>query len=132
MIVSLILGLIIGRIFLSIYYVTLGLNPSRLDWVLKYGLNFFIEYHNNNGWLVPNWRFLACYITLVLYFLLNKNFLYALAAIACFLIAYFAYFLSLDGIRIFSTVISGSYVMLIVHFINSLTLKPLPSKGATP
>lgn len=125
-ILSLILGLVIGKILLSIWYFALGLHPSRLDWVLKYGLNFFVEYHHNNGWLIPNWRFLVCYITLVVYFLLNKKIAYSLAAIACFSIAYFAYFMSLDGVRIFSTVISGGYVMLIVQLINSVLAKPLP------
>lgn len=117
---SLILGVIAGRILLSIWYVALGLHPSRLEWVLKYGLNFFIDYHNSDGWLVPNWRFLTCYLALILYFLLSKKFAFAMSAIACFLMAYFAYFLSLDGIRIFSTVISGGYMILIVQFINSL------------
>jgi hypothetical protein len=97
---------------------------SRLDWVLGKGYPFFLERYEANMigfWLTPGIPFLVLYFSIIAFFLIQKKYAFVLSALLALVISYAALFWTVDGLRVFSVIISAPYAYLIALFISSLS-----------
>ena len=97
---------------------------SRLDWALAKGYMFFLERYETNMagfWLTPGISFLALYLLIAAYFLMQKRFTFVFYALLALAISYIALFWTVDGLRVFAVVIAAPYIYLLLSFINSLS-----------
>jgi hypothetical protein len=122
-------GLIVGRSLLALWYWKFDYLRSggRVDYVIDLGVNYFINRYLENPevfWLMPQISFLIPFIFILFYFAYLKNYLFCCAAIFSLLIAYISMFFTLDGYRIFATVMAAPYIYLLLSFIGILNLNP--------
>lgn len=97
---------------------------SRLDWALAKGYIFFLERYETNVtgfWLTPGISFLALYLLIAAYFLMQKRFTFVFYALLALAISYIALFWTVDGLRVFAVVIAAPFAYLLLSFINSLS-----------
>jgi hypothetical protein len=81
-------------------------------------------------WLVPQAYFILLYFFAVLYFAYLKKYSFCIAALFALALAYAAMFFTVDGYRIFATVIAGAYGYLILCLLSQFHLNPKgSSKG---
>ena len=125
-------GLIVGRGLLALWYWKFDYlhTGGRLDYVVDLGINFFIsKYAENPGQflLIPQASFLLLYFLTVLYFAYLRKYSFCIAALFALLLAYTAMFFTVDGYRIFSTVIAGAYGYLLLCLLSQFRLKPKES-----
>lgn len=122
-------GLLMGRGLLALWYWKFDYlhTGGRMDYVLDLGIDFFIaKYAENLGQflLIPQASFLLLYFLTVLYFAYLRKYSFCIAALFALLLAYAAMFFTVDGYRIFATVIAGAYVYLLLCLLSQLSLAP--------
>jgi len=121
----LVIGLIIGRLMLAIWYLAFDYHPlGRLVWILNEGLESFMGRYQNDPigfWLMPGVRFLSMYGALTIIFLFLRKWAFVLASLITLGFAYGALFVTVDGYRIFAVAIAAPYIWLIKEFILSFT-----------
>lgn len=125
----LVAGLIAGRSLLALWYWKFDYlhTGGRADYVIDLGLNHFIKRYLENPeafWLTPQISFLLPFLFIILYLAFLKKYLFCCAAIFSVLIAYLAMFFTLDGYRIFATVIAAPYIYLLLCFIGIFNFNP--------
>jgi len=123
-ITSIVLGLIVGRSFLAIWYLLFEYQlTTRISIVAEDGLKFFISRYENSTsafWLTPGPPFLAIFSVMVVFFIFNKRYKLAVSLILALSLAYVSLFFTTDGLRVFAVVISGFYVRALMLFIDAI------------
>jgi hypothetical protein len=116
---SILAGLITGKIFLQGWYAAFDYRiNSRLDIVSETGISFYLNNYEQIGfqfWLIPGLNFLFFYLIILVTAVLAKNYGLFFSGLVAIMLAYLAVFFTTDGLRIFSVVISGSYVFLLIN-----------------
>jgi hypothetical protein len=122
---SVLMGLIAGRIFLSIWYFLFDYSlNTRFTIVFEHGLGFFFDRYNSaiqEFWLTPGINFLLVCLALFTYFLYKKAYLLLVGLSVALSLAYTALFLTTDGLRVFAVVMSAAYTWTIQMFVQSLS-----------
>jgi hypothetical protein len=120
---SLLLSLLAGKlILLSWYWIFHYQLQSRLNWALDKGYPFFFERYQADVygfWLTPGIAFLILYGLILSYFLIRRQFLFALSGLTALTLAYMALFWTVDGLRVFAVIIAAPYAYLLIAFIQS-------------
>lgn len=123
-VITLIYGVMFGKVFLWLWCICFGYTPSRIDWVIDHGIGFFItNYRNSVFWTIPGLPFLATFASILTYLFIKKKIRLFFSSIFCLGLAYLATFLSVDGIRIFSLVVFCCYLYLIFTVIQKINIK---------
>ena len=128
-------GLLAGRGLLALWYWKFDYlhTGGRRDYVIDLGANFFVDKYLDNPsqfWLIPHISFLLLYFFTVLYFAYLRKYRFCNAGLFVLALAYAAMFFTVDGYRIFATVIAAAYVYLLLCLISQLRLDPKqPSKN---
>lgn len=120
MIAALIAGKLILLAWYSLFHYRL---QSRLDWVLEKGHPYFLERYLLNEqafWLTPGVFFIALYGSILIYFLLRRQFLFVMAGIGALILAYLALFWTVDGLRVFAVIIAAPYAYLLATAIQGI------------
>lgn len=125
-------GLLAGRGLLALWYWNFKYlhTGGRSDYALDLGVNFFAEKYLGNPsqfWLIPQISFLSLYLITILYFAYQKQYRFCIAAVFALSLAYAAMFFTVDGYRIFATIIAGAYGYLLLCLVNQLSSDPKPS-----
>jgi len=120
---SLLISLLTGKfILLSWYWIFHYQLQSRLNWALDKGYPFFFERYQADVygfWLTPGIAFLILYGLILSYFLIRRQFLFALSGLTALTLAYMALFWTVDGLRVFAVIIAAPYAYLLIAFIQS-------------
>lgn len=127
-IVYLIGGLLTGRGLFALWYWKFDYlhTTGRADYVIDLGLNFFISRYAQSPtqfWLTAQIACLVPYLLTTLYFAYLKKYHFCIAALFSLALAYTALFFTVDGYRIFATVIAGTYCYLLLCLVNQLPLR---------
>jgi hypothetical protein len=125
---ALVTGLVVGRLFLGIWYWTFHYTSplGRIEFILNSGISFFYDRYQLNPlgfWLTPGIVFLLINVLILSFFLFNKNWKLAGALLLTTAMSYAALFITVDGLRIFSAVCCGSYIFLLTRLIDSMRSK---------
>jgi hypothetical protein len=119
-----VVGLLASRILLLFWFYLFNYDlTSRADLVVDWGLDFFIDRYNKapvEFWLTPGASFLLIYGLSIGYFIINKYYFFASALVSSLLVAYTAHFFTLDGLRVFAVIIAGTYVFMLVTWIDAV------------
>jgi hypothetical protein len=123
-IIAISLGIFTSKLLLLTYYKIFDFNPSgRIYFVFEKGLGYFLGRYNENPidfLLLPGKLFLFIYILIIFYFLLSSKKLLAAMLFATLLLTYLITFITVDGLRIFSVLITGPLVLILVQFLDSV------------
>lgn len=124
---SALLGLLVGRALLALWYYRFKYELStRVDYVTDLGLPHFLErYHENVAgfWLAPGWIFVCTISAAVLWAGYRKLYLFAACICITLALAYISLFLTRDGLRVFALVMSGPYTFVLKTVIDMLFTK---------
>ena len=117
------LGLLIGKTFLFLWNFIFSYRLiTRTDLAFEYGMEIFINRYNGSPqefWLLPGAAFLIIYLSVTLYFLFLRKYVFT-AALCCSLgIAFLTCFFTLDGLRVFAVIIAPMYVVMLALFIEN-------------
>ena len=134
MALHILLGLLLGRALLFIWFLSFDYHPiSRLSSALDMGLAHFIEKYQSNVlafWLIPGKQFLAVYFGALLYLAIMRQWLFILGSFTALMLTYVALFFTVDGYRIFAVTISTPYVFLLRELVEVITLQIKQSRKA--
>ena len=119
-------AMIIGKLALLMWYRLFQYNFSnRFNYIFEHrSVGWFIEQyksHINEFWTTPGLLFLFCNLVICTYLLMKERRLF-IGWLCAFSTAYLCLFMSEDGLRIFSVVIVGSYVLLLIKVVPELSL----------
>jgi len=123
---SLILGLLSGRVFLAIWYFIFHYTSphGRLEFIYNSGYTFFLEQYQKfpeKFWLTPGLFFLLIFAAVLLANLFKGNFKYSFGILVTLGLSYLALFLTVDGLRVFAVVSCGAYVYLLATFLQPIS-----------
>ena len=131
---SVVAALLTGKLVLWVWFFVFRYSPEgRFSHVIKAKVSFFVDQYLKRPfefWLTPGALFLLINLIIFL-FLCFRHRGMAVGQVASLAIAYLCLFLSEDGLRIFSVVISGAYLLLLLNVIPQVVqdakrvLKPL-------
>jgi len=126
--ISLILGLLSGRVFLAIWYFIFHYTSphGRLEFIYNSGYIFFLEQYQKSPekfWLTPGLFFLLIFGMIFISSIYKKNLKYSAGILLVLGLNYLALFLTVDGLRVFAVVSCGAYVYLLITF-----LQPAPKQ----
>ena len=123
-IAGIVLGLIAGRCFLSLWYFVFEYKlTSRISYVFIEGLSVFIRRYESatlEFWLTPGIAFLALFLTMASCFIYSKHYKLAAGLVVALALAYCALFFTTDGLRVFAVVVSGVYAKALLLLIDVL------------
>lgn len=115
-------GLLFGRLLLEIWFYRFNYKlQNRFEWAMHHGLPAFTERYEANVsgfWLTPGWSFLIVYALTMLWFVIRRKFLFSGMMVICIAMSYLALFLTVDGLRVFATVICAPYVFILRSLID--------------
>jgi hypothetical protein len=121
---SLILGLIAGKLFLYLWNTVFSYHLiDRTAWAVQHGMDGFIRRYTESPsafWLMPGAPFLFAYVTIVLFFLSNRKYVFSSLLVVILGIAYATCFFTLDGLRVFAVIILAAYLLLLSLFIDQI------------
>lgn len=122
-----ILGLVTGRLFLQIWFYLFDYRiQNRFDWAMNFGISNFISRYQENVvgfWMTPQLPFLVLFAVICFWFLRQKKIIFVFLSVLSLLVAYGALFLTVDGLRVFSTVITAPYIFMIRTFVEDIYSK---------
>ena len=124
--ISLILGLLSGRVFLSIWYFIFHYTSphGRLEFIYNSGYIFFLDQYQKSPerfWLTPGILFLLIYGGVILSSLYKGNLKYPFGILLTLSLSYLALFLTVDGLRVFAVVSCGAYIFLLLRFLQPIS-----------
>jgi len=124
-------AILIGWYYIFDYHLT-----SRLELTFEMGSAFFLKRLVENPFqffYTPGLFFCAINIIIFSYFLFKRLYLVCIAQAFALFVCYFALFITLDGLRIFSVVVIGAYFNLLVLWFNQVfKSKTASQKSALP
>jgi hypothetical protein len=122
--ISIVLGLLAGRCFLSIWYFVFEYHlHSRAAIVVENGFGFFFDLYDRSKqvfWLTPGIPFLAIFLTIVSFWIYEKKYKLALGLALALSLAYVGMFFTTDGLRVFAVIVSGVYVRAIMLSVDAV------------
>jgi hypothetical protein len=128
------LGLVISKLLLGAWGFVFRYNvDSRFAHAWQSGLSYFSDRYKINPiefWLTPGLPQLLVISFLLLYFMLRRQLVFALAILLGVSLAYVALFLTTDGLRVFAVVITPVYLLSILIFLDHVCIdyqRPLHS-----
>ncbi len=118
-------ALITGRLLLALWFYRFNYqHQTRLDWAMQYGWDAFVSRYQDDVlgfWLTPGQAFMLAYIIITVWSVGRGKLAYAMGVALSLALAYAALFLTIDGLRVFATVIVCSYVFALRLFIDQLS-----------
>jgi hypothetical protein len=110
-------ALVIGKIILLLWFWVFKYTPAgRFSHVMDAQAGFFLKQYLDSPtryWITPGLLFITVNLGIFFFLLAWKRSL-AIGQLSALAVAYICVFLSEDGLRIFSVVISASYVLLLI------------------
>lgn len=121
---SLILGLIVGKLFLYLWNTVFSYHLiDRTAWAIEHGMDGFIRRYTESPsafWLMPGAPFLVVYAAIILFFLSHRKYVFSSLLVVVLAIAYTTCFFTLDGLRVFAVIILAAYLLLLSLFIEKI------------
>lgn len=126
-----------GRALLELWYRKFNyLNTKgRIDYVFDRGVDSFVTKfleHPGQFWLTPQITFLLTFFLVTVYFIYKKKYGFCVASFFALFLAYVAMFFTVDGYRIFATVIAGPYCYLLLCLSSQFHPTPKNTKMQAP